>query len=281
MNETNTQVIDPPKAIQQVNPFAERASMEEAKPRKAGILSQVTVRKRKRPVFGILVGPHGVGKSTFAATLPDPIVIAAERIDQINVPKLPVPRTFKELYKQIEALDKEEHDYKSIILDSVDATDLLIVQYVCDEGKVRSLEQYGGGYQKGALRCREIWAGLLAQLRDMSERFNVLLIAGAQVKSFSDPLLSAPYDRWNMKLQEKSAELLRQMSDLIMFVNLETVIEKETPRSRKGKGILTGDRVLYTQPTTGFEAKSRYNHNSPLEFSWEVVQAGIDEFYAN
>jgi hypothetical protein len=266
-------------ATAEANPFAEAAAQEAAKPRQPSILDQVTVRKRKRPVFGVLVGPHGVGKSTFGATLPKPIVIATERIDQIHVPKLPVPRTFTELYRQIDALDKEAHDYESIVLDSVDAADLLVVQRVCQEGKCKSIEEFGGGWQKGYTRGRELWTGLLTQLRDMSERFNVLLIAGAHVKSFTDPLLSVPYDRWTLKLQERSAELIRQMCDLIMFVNIETAIEKDSAKAKKGRGIVTDDRLLWTAPTTGFEAKNRFNLESPLEFKWSVLQEGIDRYY--
>jgi hypothetical protein len=61
MNENSqTTVLEP-----EVNPFAEHAAQVAAKPKKAGILSQVTVRKRKRPIFGVLCGRPGIGKSTF------------------------------------------------------------------------------------------------------------------------------------------------------------------------------------------------------------------------
>src|SRR4029077_3239035 len=112
----------------EVNPFAERAAQEAAKPRKASILDQVTVRKRRRPIFGLLYGQPGIGKSTFAASLPKPIVIATERLDQINVPKLPVPRDFKGLYDQIDALDKEQHEYESIHSGAGGVDQLLIWQ---------------------------------------------------------------------------------------------------------------------------------------------------------
>ena len=118
MNNTEPTIIEPPPVI---NPFAERAAVEAVKPKRVSILSQVTVRKRKRPVFGLLYGQPGIGKSTFGASLPKPVVIATERMDQISVPKLPVPRDFKSLYDQIDALDKEEHEYESIILDTLDA----------------------------------------------------------------------------------------------------------------------------------------------------------------
>jgi AAA domain len=276
MNNDQTTTIEAPP---EVNPFAERAAAEAAKPRKASILDQVTVRKRRRPIFGLLYGQPGIGKSTFAASLPKPIVIATERLDQINVPKLPVPRDFKGLYDQIDALDKEQHEYESIVLDTVDAAELLVWQRVCSEGKVKSIEEFAGGWGKGYTRARELWTGLLSKLSDMSERYNVLLTAHAHVKTFADPSLSTPYDRWVMKIHDKSAEIIRQMVDLILFVQLETTIQKDTPKARKGRGIVSGDRVLWTQPATGYEAKNRYDLESPLEFSWEALSEGINKFY--
>jgi hypothetical protein len=275
-NDNQTTTLEP---APEVNPFAERAALEAAKPRKASILDQVTVRKRRRPIFGVLYGQPGIGKSTFGASLPKPIVIATERLDQISVPKLPVPRDFKQLYDQIDALDKEQHDYESIVFDTLDAAELLIWQRVCSEGKCKSIEEFGGGYGKGYVRARELWTGLLSKLSEMSERFNVLLTAHAHVKSFSDPSLSAPFDIWKMRIHDKSADVIRQMVDLIMFVNLETIIQKESQKARKGKGIVSGDRVLWTQPATGFEAKNRYDLESPLEFSWEALAEGVNKFY--
>jgi AAA domain len=274
-NQTTTTLEPAPE----INPFADRAAAEAAKPRKASILDQVTVRKRRRPIFGLLYGQPGIGKSTFGASLPKPIVIATERLDQINVPKLPVPRDFKGLYDQIDALDKEQHEYESIVLDTVDAAELLIWQRVCSEGKVKSIEEFAGGWGKGYTRARELWTGLLSKLSDMSERYNVLLTAHAHVKTFADPSLSTPYDRWVMKIHDKSAEIIRQMVDLILFVQLETTIQKDTPKARKGRGIVSGDRVLWTQPATGYEAKNRYDLESPLEFSWEALSEGINKFY--
>jgi hypothetical protein len=275
-NDNQTTTLKP---TTEVNPFAERAAQEAAKPRKASILDSVTVRKRRRPIFGLLYGQPGIGKSTFGASLPKPIVLATERLDQINVPKLPVPRDFKGLYEQIDALDKEEHEYESIILDTLDAAELLVWQRVCSEGKVKSIEEFGGGWGKGYTRARELWTRLLSKLSDMSERYNVLLTAHAHVKTFADPSLSTPYDRWVMKIHDKSAEIIRQMVDLILFVQLETTIQKDTPKARKGRGIVSGDRVLWTQPATGYEAKNRYDLESPLEFSWEALAEGVNKFY--
>ena len=270
----------PPQAL---NPFAERAN---AQPKRAGILSTITTNKRYRPVFFCLYGPPGVGKSTFASEMPDPIFIQTERgLDQITVPKFPVPKTFIEFFGQLNALDKEEHDYKSIVIDTADALELLIWQRVCDEGKVKSMEEYsapgnpGGSYGKGYVRARELWTGVLKQLTEMSERFNIALIAHSHIRSINDPALGTPYDTHEIKVHAKSGEIIKQMVDMLLFVQIETTIQKDSPKAKRGRGIVSEDRIMRTAPGTGFEAKNRFNLESPMEFSWDALKEGINKFY--
>ena len=264
-----------------VNPFTERAAaQQEAKPKKASLLDTVTIKKRFRPVFFCLYGPPGVGKSTFGASADNPIFIPTERgLDHITTPKFPTPKTFAEFYHQLVAVDTEEHSYKTIVIDTADALELLIWERVCAEGKVRSIEDFGGGYGKGYTRAREIWTGVLRQLTEMSERFNIILIAHSHIHAINDPLLGSAYDSHEIKVNPKSAEIIRQMVDMILFVQIETTIVKDSPKARKGRGIVSSDRLMYTAPGTGYEAKNRYQLANPMEFSWAALQAAINKFY--
>jgi hypothetical protein len=106
-----------------------------------------------------------------------------------------------------------------------------------------------------------------------------LLVAHSHLRTVNDPMLATAYDIHEMKIQQKSAELIRQSVDLILFARIATNVAKETPRARKGRGIVTGDREMYTQPTTGIESKNRFNLESPLEFSWAALSEGIEKFY--
>lgn len=264
------------------NPFAARLPADNGakEPSRGGLLAQITTRKRRRPIFAVIYGPPGIGKSTFGASAPKPVFVQAERgLDQITVAKLPIPRDFSSLYAQVDALDREEHDFETIVIDTLDAVEVLIWQRVCAEGKVRSIEEYGGGYGKGYVRAREIWTGLLTKLSEMSERYRILLLAHSHLKTINDPMQSAAYDLHKIKIHDKSAEIIRQMVDLILFANLDVSVTKESAKARKGRALISGDRLLWTQPTTGIEAKNRFNLESPIEFSWQALEEGIAKFY--
>jgi len=275
--------------VEQENPFAARLSAVETGPNKAkpktGILSLVITRKRRRPIFGVLEGPSGVGKSTFASESDNPIFIPTERgLDQITVPKFPTPKTLEEFGSYLNAIDEESHDFKTLVIDTLDALELLIFDAVIAEAqktdkRIKSIEEVGGGWQKGYSRAREYWQRLLSRLTSLSERMNVLLIAHSHLRAVNDPMIGTSYDVFEMKVQQKSAELIKQSVDLILFARLTTALAKDTPKARKGRGLVSGDREMYTQPTTGIEAKNRYNLESPMEFSWEALEQGINRFY--
>src|ERR1700757_618798 len=271
---TNVITAEPP------NPFAERAAAEAAKPKKASVLSLITKQRRRRPFFGVLYGPPGVGKSTFASEAPNPIFIPCERgLDQITVAKFPTPQTLAEFGSYLKAIDEEPNDFQTLVIDTADALELLIFDAVCKEGKVDSIEEYGGGWQKGYARARDYWARLLSRLTRMSESRTVLLIAHSHLRTVTDPMLAASYDVFEMKIQQKSVELIRQAVDLILFARLATTVAKETQKAKKGRGLVSGEREMYTAPATGIEAKSRYNLESPMPFEWAALQEGIDRFY--
>jgi len=261
--------------------------------KKRNWFSQGTTRKRRRGVFGVLHGPPGVGKSTFGAGMPKAAMIPVERgLDQIGgVFKFPTPENFVELCEMIHEFDTEDHEHQSLVIDTLDATQALIWDRVLEEANKKenapknkprytSIEDFG--YGKGYVYAGDLWLRLLAKLIQMSERFNILLIAHSQLKTINvTPPFSIAYDQYRIKIHEKSADLVRQAADLILFANLDVTVQKDVPKARKGRAIVNDDRLMWVAPASGIEAKNRYNLESPMEFSWAALAEGIEKFYAS
>src|SRR5258708_5324707 len=277
MSESLTKELSAPKeTMPEKSPEAKQAAREAGG---TSILSGVTKGRRKKPIFALLYGTDGIGKTTFCSKAPSPLFIGGERgDDQLDVARLPNAGTVGEFLTQIKAIGDEKHEFNTIALDSIDWLELLIWKQACAEAKVTSIEDYGGGFQKGYIRASEIWRGILLELQELAQRFHVLLIGHALVKSFQDPEEAIAYDRYILKVHEKSASLIREIVDIVLFAKFEVEVLKEKG-SRKARGIGDGSRVMYTQERPAFIAKNRYNLPLEMPLEWQPFANAIKEFY--
>src|SRR5262249_48433512 len=187
------------------------------------ILSTISRGKRPRHIFALIYGVDGVGKSVWASHAPGPIFIGAEKgTEQLDVARFPQTDSIGELMAQVRALSTEKHDFKTVVLDSLDWVEPLIWKAVCDEGKVETIEQFAGGYGKGYVRALDLWQTLLRELSVLNEKMHVLLLGHAQIKSFQDPELPTAYDRYQLKINYKAAALVREAADAVLFARFET-----------------------------------------------------------
>jgi hypothetical protein len=244
------------------------------------LLTSITTGKRRNPAFIILYGVDGVGKSTFGASAPKPIFISGEKgTDHLDVARFDQPKSIGELAKQLIALATESHDFQSVVVDSIDWIEPLIYAQVCQEGKCESIVDYKGGYGKGYERARELWMRLInVYLMPLAPKMNIILLAHAQIKKFDDPTQPAGYDRYQLKINDKSVDLFREAVDCVLFANYETTVVKEKG-DRKGRGVGDGERVLYTERRPAFDAKNRFNLPFEMPLKWEAFAEAVDTYY--
>jgi hypothetical protein len=242
-----------------------------------GILSTISRGKRPRHIFALLYGVDGVGKSFWASRAPRPIFVGAEKgTEQLDVARFPQTESISELLAQIRALQTEKHDFDSVVLDSLDWVEPLIWKAVCDEGKVETIEQYAGGYGKGYVRALDLWRTLLRELSVLNEKMHVLLIGHAQIKSFQDPELPTAYDRYQLKINDKAAALVRKAADAVLFARFETELVKTSGKARaRGEGV----RVMYSESRPAFDAKNRFNLPFCMPLDWKTFGDAIRAFY--
>src|SRR5215467_9538088 len=252
--------------------------LNESKPlQPMSILSAISHGKRPRHIFALIYGTDGVGKSFWASHAPRPIFIGAEiGTEQLDVARFPQTETISELLAQVRALQTEQHDFDSVVLDSLDWVEPLIWNAVCDEGKVETIEQYAGGYGKGYARALDLWRTLLRELSALNEKMHVLLIGHAQIKSFQDPELPTAYDRYQLKINDKAAALVREAADAVLFARFETEIVKSNGKARaRGEGV----RVMYCESRPGWDAKNRFNLPFCMPLDWKTFGEAIRAFY--
>ena len=217
------------------------------KPQFTGALAGITNGKMIRPIYGLISGLPGVGKTTLTSQAPNPIYLGLESgTYQLNVSRFPKAETLAEFLEQLRGVAVEKHPFKTIVLDSIDALEPLIWKQVCSEGKVESISEYGGGYGQGYLRAMEIWRSILHDLGLLSTRFHVLLTGHVMVKTFQDPNLASGYDRYQLKVNEKAAAVVRESVDLMLFCTFKTDLIRDR-KSKEVRALTDGTRVMYTE----------------------------------
>ncbi len=240
-----------------------------------GLMETVT-RPADRPVIVTICGDSGMGKTSLAAAFPKPIFLRAEDGLQA-IPEDRRPDAFpplhhakasgavQALWDQLIALLNEDHDYQTVVIDSVTALERLFVASVLDQdGKARSINQALGGYGAGwsavsamHQRVRKA-AGLLNERRGM----HVVFLAHADIETMRLPD-SDDYMRYTLRLNPKhSVAPYVDDVDVVGFLRLETFTRGED--GERKKAISTGARELITYATAANVSKNRFGITEAL-----------------
>ena len=217
------------------------------------------VGKQQVPPRICIYGGHGIGKSTLASQFPAPIFISTEDgLDSLEVTSFPKAGKITDVVDSIKVLLKEEHEFKTVVIDSVDwLVEPLIAESVNAQYDEKQ-QAYGKGQMYMAEEFREILQGLDA-LR-LRRGMNVVLIAHASVIKFEDPRTD-PYDRYQPKLPKACNALLQEWVDVLAFCAFKVIIKKSDAKgfdTAKVRGTTNGDRLLHFVENPAYAAKNRY-----------------------
>lgn len=231
-----------------------------------------------KPPRIIIHGDAGCGKTTFGACADKPVFIQTEDgLGSLDATAFPLAQSFTEVMEAIGTLYSEEHEFKTLVVDSLDWLEPLIWKHTCEfwtdkKGDVKRLASiedagYGKGYVEALGYWRQFFSGITA-LRD-ERKMTIVMIAHSEQKRVEDPLLPA-YDTHDLKLHKRAAALAEEFADVILYAAVQTNIVTEDIgfNNKRTRAVTTGTRVIHTVGQPAFLAKNRFNLPPVLPLTW-------------
>jgi len=212
-----------------------------------------------KPPRILLYGTHGIGKSRFAAMSPSPIFIPTEDgLTTIDVPRFPLAQSLDNVWEYMGKLISENHQYQTVIMDTIDWLENLIWKEVCKTGQKEKIEDFG--YGKGYNNALIYWDKFINGLDKLREKgMAILLIAHSEIKIYNPPD-NEPYDRYQIKLHQKAAAKLEEWVDAVLFLHKKVYVDN--------KKAVEGETVLFTDSCPAWRAKNRYGFPKEIPYNF-------------
>lgn len=237
-------------------------------PQAATAVLNLSPRKGAAPVPRIVYyAVEGFGKTTFGCQAPAPVVLAArdERgvqrlLDAGTIPDTPVIdiTDWKHLFVVLDALATQEHDRRTIVIDSLGAFERLCHEHVTVES-FKGDPGDGGflGFGRGPKVCLTEWAKMLSRLDALNRKGMMIVLLGHSfVEKFKNPS-GNDFDRYSCRIDGLAWSAIKAWADCVFFGNYLTVTQQSSKLS-KAKGIGGTDRIVYTQRRDTHDAKPGY-----------------------
>ena len=243
-------------------------------------LSEIRKGKAVKPPRIVIYGVEGIGKTSWSANAPNPIFIPTEDgLGNIDCASFPMATSYNDVIDSLTSLGQEEHDYKTVVIDSADWLEPMIFKAVCDDYGVKSIYQAAGGYNRGFDKAVEKWAYMcdaLNWLRD-TKGMTAIIIAHSKIKAFNDPENPA-FDRYMLRLDAKGCDYLMEWADAVLFATRKMIVSKDDSGRAKAQAVgpSGGERIIRTTASPACAAKNRYNLPDELPLDWKAFSDAIN-----
>lgn len=240
------------------------------------LLSGAAKSVMNKPLIITLFGDAGSGKTSLACEFPDAFLIQTrgeavprdvthtpDQLDACGGKKLE-NNTWdeKELFDQLMALVREDHEYKTLIVDSATGFEEMFVQNIIDvqPAKQKTMNAAGNGYASewDTVAAKHGRIRKAAEILRDKKGMNVIFLCHADVVRMEPPD-AEPYMKYALQLNKKTSPLYTNQSDVVGFVHQRVY-------TNEGKAKTSGERVVTVGMTPANTSKNRLGIENDLTY---------------
>lgn len=234
------------------------------------------------PAISVIYGVDGIGKTSLAAEWPDAVYLPTEGErppSDIDLPSPGTLRSMDDVWGVVGELLGGEHEFKTVILDSLDGLEGIIWRATCARLGVSSIEEPGFG--KGYVEADTEWKEYLDAVGELQRAgMFVVQLAHPEIVRFDSPTTD-PYSRYTIKLHKRANALVREQADVVAFMNYRVSIKEKEVGPKKTVAHAEGgkERQIHLVEGPGFVAKNRYSMSDSIRYQKGSGFAEISKFF--
>ena len=191
----------------------------------------------------LIYGPSKIGKSTWCSHAEGALFLATEPgLNALEVFQLPVS-TWDDLLGACGEIASGQHDFKTIIIDTVDNAYRMCAEFICQKQGVDHESELG--YGKGYALIQNEFLRVLTKLAFLSS--GLFLVSHAQEKEIETR--TGRHIKTIPTLPDKPRRIVLGLVDLVLYCDIET--------EHDGDGKPVYRRVMRTKPSPHYDAGDR------------------------
>jgi hypothetical protein len=230
----------------------------------------------------LIFGNEGRGKTTLACKFPKALAFLLERglPRGISVDAVEDINSFDAIMGALRDIYNDPGEYKSLIIDTVDALEALLIDGLCARNNWKNIES--PSYGKGWVAADNEWRRLIRALNAIRNKhqMTIVLTCHAAVERIDDP--RAPtYTSYQPRLHRRARGLVMDCADAVFFLaeDLRIVTDEQGFRERTRAATDTR-RFLFTEGRPAFAAKNRFGMPEKLPIPLDFDFSELAQYWA-
>ncbi len=243
------------------------------------ILDKIKLMKPKAPRITVY-GKPGIGKSSLAASFPEPLFLLTEQCGLSGITAIDVPESFSHMWQNVkELLEVDSFPFKTVVVDSISKLDSMVISHILEKEtkKTISLASACGGYGAGYLAAQQVHRGFKSLMDRFQDRgVTVIYIAHLSLANVKLPD-SEDYTAYTIVMNhDKSRECYIDDVDAVLLCRQKDMVVN----SDSGRNLVKSmpERIIVTGMNSSHVSKNRFSMPETLPMNYEAISQYVNGY---